>query len=94
MLCVRTQLKHIPRSTTDLQLLSAEMRSYMASGDVGWYHTVGMLTFVGCWKHAWSVPGAVVLVSSPLLSCPTWADEPLRTFSSGRCLTPSPLWLS
>ncbi|ORX37615.1 hypothetical protein BD324DRAFT_608172 [Kockovaella imperatae] len=56
-----TQLKHIPKSTTDLQLLSAEIRSYMASGDAGWYHTVGVLLFVGCWKHAWSVPGAVIL---------------------------------
>jgi hypothetical protein len=35
----------------------------MASGDAGWWHTVGVLVFVGCWKHAWSVPGAVVLVS-------------------------------
>ena len=58
-----SQLKHVPTSTTDLQLLSAEIRSYMASGDAGWYHTIGVLTFVGCWKHAWSVPGAVVLVS-------------------------------
>ena len=59
-----TQLKHIPSSTTDLQLLSAEIRSYMASADIGWWHTVGVVTFVGCWKHAWSVPGAVVLVRS------------------------------
>ncbi len=35
----------------------------MASSNVGWWHTVGVITFVGCWKHAWSVPGAVVLVS-------------------------------
>lgn len=35
----------------------------MASSSYGWWHTVGVLTFVGCWKHAWSVPGAVVLVS-------------------------------
>lgn len=59
----RTTLKHIPKSTTDLQLLSAEIRSYMSSGDSGWYHTIGVLIVVGCWKHAWSVPGAVVLVS-------------------------------
>ena len=59
----RTQLKRFPSSTTDLQLLSAEIRSYMASSDIGWWHTIGVLTFVGCWKHAWSVPGAVVLVS-------------------------------
>ncbi|ORY34635.1 hypothetical protein BCR39DRAFT_513720 [Naematelia encephala] len=56
-----TTLKHLPSSTTDLQLLSAEIRVYMASSDVGWWHTIGVLTFVGCWKHAWSVPGAVVL---------------------------------
>lgn len=58
-----TQLKHIPKSTTDLQLLSAEIRSYMASAESGWWHTIGVITFVGCWKHAWSVPGAVILVS-------------------------------
>ena len=58
-----TTLKHIPQSTTDLQLLSAEIRSYMSSSEAGWYHTIAVLTFVGCWKHAWSVPGAVVLVS-------------------------------
>ncbi len=45
------------------QLLSAEIRNYMASGDSGFWHTVGVLIFVGCWKHAWSVQGAVVLVS-------------------------------
>ncbi|WVQ95938.1 hypothetical protein IAU59_003037 [Kwoniella sp. CBS 9459] len=56
-----TTLKHIPQSTTDLQLLSAEIRSYMASSDSGWWHTVSVLFLVGCWKHAWSVPGAVVL---------------------------------
>ncbi|WVR07960.1 hypothetical protein IAU60_005003 [Kwoniella sp. DSM 27419] len=56
-----TTLKHVPKSTTDLQLLSAEIRAYMASSDAGWWHTVGVLFLVGCWKHAWSVPGAVVL---------------------------------
>ncbi|WVQ77565.1 hypothetical protein IAR50_007253 [Cryptococcus sp. DSM 104548] len=56
-----TTLRHIPASTTDLQLLSAEIRAYMASSSYGWWHTVGVLTFVGCWKHSWSVPGAVVL---------------------------------
>ncbi|KIR39042.1 hypothetical protein I307_01757 [Cryptococcus deuterogattii 99/473] len=56
-----TTLKHLPQSTTDVQLLSAEIRGYMASSSYGWWHTVGVLTFVGCWKHAWSVPGAVVL---------------------------------
>lgn len=56
-----TQLKSMPKSTTDLQLLSAEMRAYMASSNTGWWHTVGVLTYIGCWKHAWSVPGAVVL---------------------------------
>lgn len=33
----------------------------MSSSDSGYWHTVGVLTFVGCWKHAWSVPGAVIL---------------------------------
>lgn len=33
----------------------------MQASSFGWYHTVGVITFVGCWKHAWSVPGAVVL---------------------------------
>ncbi|WOO82184.1 uncharacterized protein LOC62_04G005683 [Vanrija pseudolonga] len=56
-----TQLKSLPKSTTDLQLLSAEMRAYMAGSNSGWWHTVLVLTYVGCWKHAWSVPGAVVL---------------------------------
>jgi uncharacterized membrane protein YdjX (TVP38/TMEM64 family) len=51
----------MPKSTTDLQLLSAEIRQYMASGTSGWWHTVSVLTYIGCWKHAWSVPGAVVL---------------------------------
>ncbi|WVO15010.1 hypothetical protein L204_102653 [Cryptococcus depauperatus] len=56
-----TTLKHLPQSTTDVQLLSAEIRAYMAASTYGWWHTVVVLTFVGCWKHAWSVPGAVVL---------------------------------
>lgn len=41
----------------------------MASSDVGYWHTVGVLTFVGCWKHAWSVPGAVVLVRDFSVRC-------------------------
>ncbi len=56
-----THLKSMPTSTTDRQLLSADIRSYMRSSNAGWWHTVGVLTYVGCWKHAWSVPGAVVL---------------------------------
>ncbi|BEI82665.1 hypothetical protein CcaverHIS002_0305330 [Cutaneotrichosporon cavernicola] len=56
-----THLKSMPKSTTDLQLLSADIRAYMKSSNSGWWHTVGVLTYVGCWKHAWSVPGAVVL---------------------------------
>ncbi|KAK8849791.1 hypothetical protein IAR55_005127 [Kwoniella newhampshirensis] len=56
-----TTLKHIPQSTTDLQLLSAEIRQYMAASEYGWWHTIAVVTFVGCWKHAWSVPGAVIL---------------------------------
>lgn len=56
-----THLKSMPKSTTDLQLLSADIRTYMKSSNSGWWHTVGVLTYVGCWKHAWSVPGAVVL---------------------------------
>jgi hypothetical protein len=56
-----THLKSMPTSTTDLQLLSADIRSYMRSSNAGWWHTVGVLIYVGCWKHAWSVPGAVVL---------------------------------
>ncbi|ODO11308.1 hypothetical protein I350_00084 [Cryptococcus amylolentus CBS 6273] len=56
-----TTMRHLPSSTTDVQLLSAEIRAYMASSAYGWWHTVGVLTFVGCWKHSWSVPGAVVL---------------------------------
>lgn len=56
-----TQLKSMPTSTTDLQLLSHEIRHYMSSGSAGWWHTVAALCYIGCWKHAWSVPGAVVL---------------------------------
>lgn len=56
-----TQLKSMPKSTTDLQLLSAEMRAYMGSSRTGWWHCVCVLTYIGFWKHAWSVPGAVVL---------------------------------
>jgi hypothetical protein len=64
----RTTLKHLPKSTTDVQLLSAEIRSYMASGSAGWWHTILVIVYVGCWKHAWSVPGAVVLVGTRLLN--------------------------
>ncbi|KAJ9120697.1 hypothetical protein QFC22_002628 [Naganishia vaughanmartiniae] len=55
-------LKSLPKKVSDLQILSAEIRSYMASSSAGWWHTVFVLTLTGMWKHSWSVPGAVVLV--------------------------------
>ncbi|KAJ9105450.1 hypothetical protein QFC21_001821 [Naganishia friedmannii] len=54
-------LKSLPKKVSDLQILSAEIRSYMASSSAGWWHTVFVLTVTGMWKHSWSVPGAVVL---------------------------------
>jgi hypothetical protein len=59
-----TSLHSLPKQVSDLQILSAEIRSYMASSTTGWWHTVGVLIVTGMWKHSWSVPGAVVLVST------------------------------
>jgi len=56
-----TSLHSLPKQVSDLQILSAEIRSYMASSSTGWWHTIGVLVVTGMWKHSWSVPGAVVL---------------------------------
>ncbi len=53
---------------SDLQVLSAEIRKYMTSSPAGWWHTIGVLMFIGMWKHSWSVPGAVVMVRQRVAS--------------------------
>ncbi|GHJ84461.1 hypothetical protein NliqN6_0863 [Naganishia liquefaciens] len=56
-----SSLKSLPKKVSDLQVLSAEIRTYMDSSSTGWWHTVFVLLVTGMWKHSWSVPGAVVL---------------------------------
>ena len=84
----RMELKHLPTSTGDLLTLSSQIREYMASGSVGYWHTVGVVTFVGCWKHAWSVPGAAILVRPFSLETPRTAD--LQNILVGSILPPIP----
>ncbi len=59
-------LKSLPKKVSDIQVLSAEIRSYMGSGSTGWWHVIMALIITGCWEHSWSIPGAVVLVGSGL----------------------------
>lgn len=59
-------LRSLPTQVSDLQILSAEIREYMASSSSGWWHTVGVLMLTGMWKHSWSIPGALILVSQIL----------------------------
>lgn len=53
----------LPKSGSDIKLLSGAIMTYMEASTGGYLHTLTALGAIGIWTHAWSVPGSVVLVS-------------------------------
>lgn len=53
-----------PHTVSELADLARDLQAYSASGPRPKAHVLGVLAITTLWKHAWSVPGSVLLVSS------------------------------
>lgn len=51
-----------PRTLADLADLARELQAYFQSGLESKAHVLAVLSVTALWKHAWSVPGSVLLV--------------------------------
>ncbi|KZW04249.1 hypothetical protein EXIGLDRAFT_663735 [Exidia glandulosa HHB12029] len=51
----------LPRTLGDLAQLSRELQGYASAGSVSLLHVLAVLAVTASWKHAWSVPGSVLL---------------------------------
>jgi len=51
----------IPKTLDDLSQLGAELQTYSDSSTMAHIHVLAVLSVVALWKHAWSVPGSVLL---------------------------------
>lgn len=59
-----------PHTITDLAQLGRELHGYSQSGPAQMAHVIGVMAISAIWKHAWSIPGSVVWVRTPLRSDP------------------------
>lgn len=50
-----------PRTLADVSALAASLRAYAASSEHAKFHVLLVLSMTAIWKHAWSIPGSVVL---------------------------------
>ncbi|KZS97955.1 hypothetical protein SISNIDRAFT_397680, partial [Sistotremastrum niveocremeum HHB9708] len=53
--------QHLPTSLQDLAALAAALHAYAQSGPLPYLHLLAVLSLLTLWKHAWSIPGAVLL---------------------------------
>jgi hypothetical protein len=58
-----TSLKSVPRTVADIAALGKELQAYSSGSSAGMAHVMGVMCCLAIWKHAWSIPGSVVLVS-------------------------------
>jgi hypothetical protein len=54
---------HFPKTIEDVRQLGNTLQAYSESGWTPLLHIIAALCLTGLWKHAWSIPGAAVLVS-------------------------------
>ena len=54
----------LPKTIADVRQLGSVLQAYSESGWTPLLHVLAVLSLTGLWKHAWSIPGAAVLVSS------------------------------
>ncbi|KAF8603571.1 hypothetical protein BDV93DRAFT_442369 [Ceratobasidium sp. AG-I] len=54
-------LDRVPRTLQEVALLGRELQAYADSGLAGKAHVLGVLSIVAIWKHAFSIPGSVIL---------------------------------
>lgn len=58
-----TSLKSVPRTVAGIAALCKELQAYSSGSTAGMVHVMGVMCCLAIWKHAWSIPGSVVLVS-------------------------------
>jgi hypothetical protein len=80
----------LPKSTSDIRLLSSSITHYMAASPsgYGYLHTLVALGLTAVWTHAWSVPGSVVLnilIGALLPSLPAVLFLSFTTMLGGLC---------
>ena len=69
---------HFPKTIEDVRQLGNTLQAYSESGWTPLLHILAALCLTGLWKHAWSIPGAAILVSgthvtrSIILSHTSW----------------------
>ncbi|KAG8742579.1 hypothetical protein FRC10_001244 [Ceratobasidium sp. 414] len=69
-----TSLKSVPRTVAAIAALGKELQAYSSGSSAGMAHVMGVMCCLAIWKHAWSIPGSVVLnVLSGALLSPLWA---------------------
>ncbi|QRV72419.1 Golgi apparatus membrane protein TVP38 [Ceratobasidium sp. AG-Ba] len=69
-----TSLKSVPRTVADIAALGKELQAYSSGSSAGMAHVMGVMCCLAIWKHAWSIPGSVVLnVLTGALLSPLWA---------------------
>ncbi|KAL4254562.1 Golgi apparatus membrane protein TVP38 [Pleurotus pulmonarius] len=49
-----------PRTLSDLSQLGRELHGYSQAGWIPFLHVVAAMSVTAVWKHAWSIPGAVI----------------------------------
>jgi hypothetical protein len=54
-----------PRTLSDLAQLGRDLHGYSQSGPWPLAHVIAVMAISAVWKHAWSIPGSVLWVSSP-----------------------------
>ncbi len=54
-------LRHIPKTLSDISILMHDLQSYASTSVSGKLHVLFVLSLTAIWKHAWSIPGSVVL---------------------------------
>jgi hypothetical protein len=53
-----------PRNLADLAQLGRDLHGYSQSGPAPMAHVLAIMAITAIWKHAWSIPGSVVWVST------------------------------
>ncbi|KAF8760181.1 SNARE associated Golgi protein [Rhizoctonia solani] len=78
-----TSLKSFPRTLNDIQALGKELQAYSSGSSAGMAHVMGVMCCLAVWKHAWSIPGSVVLnVLTGALISPLWATLLMTALTS------------
>ncbi|KEP55735.1 SNARE associated protein [Rhizoctonia solani 123E] len=78
-----TSLKSFPRTLDHIQALGKELQAYSSGSSAGMAHVMGVMCCLAIWKHAWSIPGSVVLnVLTGALISPLWATFLMTALTS------------